>query len=235
MSVAPVEPSPGAAVGAVTAVCVTFAVVPASQRLGASGIDKRPVDGPVAVGPLGLTGDVIVDRRHHGGPDQALYAYSDEDADFWTSELERDIPPGTFGENLRIVGVSASDALIGEQWQLGEPGIGPVVEVTSPRTPCAKFARTMGDPRWVLRFTRVGRTGTYLRVVGPGRVAAGDPIAVVRRPEHGISVRRWFTEHHPGDAVTLLGLHDSGELRLQPALLDELDRVASRARRAAGA
>ena len=81
-------------------------------------IDKRPVSGPVAVGPLGLTGDEQVDRSH-GGRDRAVYVYADEDAAWWSEQLGRDIPPGRFGENLRTTGLDVTGARIGEQWRVG--------------------------------------------------------------------------------------------------------------------
>ena len=31
--------------------------------------------GAVGVGPLGLDGDEVSNRRHHGGPDKAVYAW----------------------------------------------------------------------------------------------------------------------------------------------------------------
>src|SRR5579859_3674869 len=71
-----------------------------------TGIDKRPVDGPVMVTParakgmVGLSGDRAYDVRNHGGPDQAVYAYAREDLDFWEAELGRTLPDGVFGENL---------------------------------------------------------------------------------------------------------------------------------------
>ena len=37
-----------------------------------SGIYKTPVDGPVAITQAGITGDVIVNTRNHGGIDQAV-------------------------------------------------------------------------------------------------------------------------------------------------------------------
>ena len=52
-----------------------------------TGIFKEPVEGPVAVGSLGLEGDVQADRRVHGGEDQAVYAYAIEDVEWWESEL----------------------------------------------------------------------------------------------------------------------------------------------------
>src|SRR5215472_9060079 len=98
-------------------------------RPGRSAIDKRPVLGPVAVGLLGLDGDECADTEHHGGFEQALYAYAREDLDWWTEQLARELPSGIFGENLTTSGISITTALIGEIWQLGTA----VVQVTSPR------------------------------------------------------------------------------------------------------
>jgi MOSC domain-containing protein YiiM len=219
--------------GRVTAVCAAREVIrqlhPPSGEYGDSGIGKLPLDGPVTVGPLGIEGDVIVDTRHHGGHDQALYAYSDADADVWVAELQREIPPGLFGENLRVSGVEATGAVVGERWQVGDPGAGPLLEVTSPRTPCAKFAARMGEPRWVKRFHTKGLTGTYLRVLEPGTVTAGDPVTVVARPSHGVTIGRWFREESPGDARALLDAHAAGEVRLQDAMRVAAVRALERA------
>ena len=146
-------------------------------------IEKRPVDGPVEVGPLGPAGD-----EHgagvHGGVHQALYAYAGEDAHFWEAELARSLWPGAFGENLTTTGVEVSGAVVGEQWR-----IGPVLaEVTSPRMPCATFARYWGVPDLIERFIAARRPGAYLRVLEPGAIRAGDPVEVVSRPEHGVTV-----------------------------------------------
>src|SRR2546422_8811655 len=81
-------------------------------------IDKRAVGGPVAVsapgpkgtGEVGLAGDRVCDIRHHGGPDQAVYAYAREDLDAWGLELGRDFPNGFFGENLTTSGVDVNGA-----------------------------------------------------------------------------------------------------------------------------
>lgn len=211
--------------GSVTAVCLAAAAAPPGGRGELSGIDKRPVPGPVHVGMLGLDGDHVVDARFHGGNDQALYAYSDAEADEWVAELGREVPPGWFGENLRVRGVATSDAVIGEQWRLGEPGTGPVVEVTTPRTPCGKFARHTGESRWVTRFTSKAHVGTYLRVVSPGLVGAGDPVTVLRRPAHGVTIRNWFTDAGPEPARILLAAEREGQLRLQESLRRQAAQV----------
>jgi MOSC domain-containing protein YiiM len=145
-------------------------------------IDKRPVDGAVEVGELGLHGDEQCDKRYHGGPDKALYAYAEEDAAWWADELEREIPPGLFGENLTTSGLDITNAVVGERWQIGGPVHGILVEVSSPRTPCGNLSGRMGIHRFHHRFARTGRVGAYLRVLEPGRVRAGNRIKVVHRP-----------------------------------------------------
>lgn len=213
----------------VTAVNVVARLRPQNFRpVPSTAIDKRPVDGPVEVGELGLAGDVQCDTRHHGGVHQAVYAFADEEAQWWAGLLGRSITPGTFGENLRTVGVDVDGAEIGEQWQLGASGTGPLLEVTSPRTPCRTFQAWMEEPRWVRRFTEHGRPGAYLRVLRPGAVTAGDPVEVVHRPGHGITVAAVFGVPDPTEMARLLELGDAG-LRLSPALRTAARRAAARA------
>lgn len=208
------------------AVCRVHALLDDPGPVGVTAIDKRPVDGPVAVGPLGLRGDVQADRRFHGGEEKALYAYADEEAAQWAAELGRDVPPGLFGENLRTVGLGTTTAVIGERWRIGATV---EVEVTSPRIPCATFGRHLQEDRWVRRFSDAGLVGTYLRVVQTGTVQAGDEITVVDRPVHGVTVGRWFRERSPEDARLLLGAHIAGHVSLCDSMLDTVREVLARA------
>ncbi|MEV5608240.1 MOSC domain-containing protein [Streptomyces sp. NPDC052225] len=163
------------------------------QPEGVTGIDKRPVEGPVRVsapgakgtGASGLAGDAVCDTRHHGGEDQAVYAYAREDLDAWEQALERPIPSGAFGENLTTEGVDVTGAKIGERWRVG-PDL--VLEVTSGRIPCRTFQGHLGERGWVKRFTQEGVPGAYLRVIEPGEIRAGDAIEVIHRPDHEVTV-----------------------------------------------
>jgi MOSC domain-containing protein YiiM len=146
--------------------------------LGRTAIDKRPSGAAAAVGRLGLAGDEQADKEHHGGPEQAVYAYAREDLDWWVERLGRELPNGVFGENVTTCGIDVTGALIGERWQLGTA----VVEVTSPRIPCVVFQNWMGEDHWVQRFAAAGRPGAYLRVTREGMVAPGDRLAVLHRP-----------------------------------------------------
>jgi MOSC domain-containing protein YiiM len=184
--------------GILEAVCVSGPRPIRLPRAGdsRSAIDKRPVPGRLAVHPLGLDGDVQVNRTWHGGEGQALYAYAQEDADWWAAELGRDLPAGRFGENLRTSGIDLTGALLGERWRIGAV----LVEVTAPRTPCAKLQAHWGVPRLIKRFTEHGASGAYLRVLETGDLGAGDRIDVVERPDHDVTIGRAFraftTERH---------------------------------------
>jgi MOSC domain-containing protein YiiM len=167
----------------VVAVNVVYEVRDLVAR-GPTAIDKRPVAGPVLADRLGFAGDRQCGRGH-GGPDKALYAYASEDAAWWAGELALEVHPGLFGENLTTAGLDVCGAHIGEVWQIGGTGAGPVVEVRMPRTPCDNLSARMELPGFHARFAASGRVGALLRVRSPGAVSAGDPVAVVHRPEHG--------------------------------------------------
>lgn len=183
----------------VLAVCVVHALLPDAGTVGVTGIDKRPLAGPVRVGPYGLRGDVQADRRDHGGLEQAVYAYSRDDAAWWSEQLGIDLTPGWFGENLLLDGIDVNGARIGERWRIGSGDDAVEVEVTRPRRPCQTFARRVGsrvDPAlergWVKRFQQASRPGAYLRVVKNGVVASGDPVDVVARPEGAPTIAEVF-------------------------------------------
>ncbi|HET8680854.1 MAG TPA: MOSC domain-containing protein [Micromonosporaceae bacterium] len=165
-----------------------------AKTVGVTGIDKQPAEGPVQVrapGPKrtglgsGLVGDRLFDTAHHGGDDQAVYAYAREDLDAWQAELGRTLPGGVFGENLTTAGVDVTGALIGERWRIGEHV---VLEVAIPRIPCGTFAHWMAEQGWIKRFTQRAQPGAYLRVVVPGEIRAGDPVSVIDRPDHDVTI-----------------------------------------------
>ena len=168
------------------------------KGLAATGIDKRPVDhsvavtapGPKGTGAVGLAGDHAYDVKHHGGSDQALYAYARKDLDTWQEQLGRRLHNGSsFGENLTTIGVDVNGALIGERWRIGTDVL---LEISCPRIPCATFQGWLGEPDWLKRFIRARQPGAYLRVINEGSIRAGDHIEVISRPGHDVTVALTF-------------------------------------------
>src|SRR4051812_49002430 len=150
-----------------------------------SAIGKAPVAGRVKVEGVNLAGDDQADRRVHGGPDKAVYAYAAEDIAWWARELDRDdLPPGIFGENLTTEGVDVTNALIGERWRIGTVEL----EVCQPRFPCFKLGLRFGDPLMLKRFARAERPGAYLRIVTEGELQAGDEVDITHPPSHGVTI-----------------------------------------------
>jgi MOSC domain-containing protein YiiM len=151
-----------------------------------TGIFKRPAAGPVQITPDGLPGDFIGDSKNHGGPDQAVYVYGAADYDWWSKELNRELAPGTFGDNLTISELASADFSIGDRLHIGDAVI---LEVTAPRIPCGTLAGRMGIPTFVKQFRAAERPGLYCRVIAAGAVQAGDQVRV---------------EKYSGATVTLL-------------------------------
>jgi len=203
-----------------------------AKQLAMTGIDKRPVDRPVLVrapGPKktglhsGLVGDPIGDIKHHGGDDQAVYAYAREDYDWWEEELGRQLAGGAFGENLTTEGIDVNAALIGEIWRIGDEL---ELQPTFGRVPCATFQARMQEPQWLKRFTKANRTGAYLRVITPGQVQAGDAISVVYRPVKSVSIAEAFRIYMV-DRGSLARLLDAESLPadLREEVEDRLTRI----------
>ena len=137
--------------------------------------------------------DTQTDRRHHGGEEQAVYAFAREDLDVWGSRLGVTLRDGQFAENLTTEGIDINAALVGEQWRIGTV----LLQICSVRTPCNDFKNWMGvsgydNTQWVKKFTAEARPGPYLRVLEEGQLQAGDEIVVVHRPDHDITVSTLF-------------------------------------------
>jgi MOSC domain-containing protein YiiM len=137
-----------------------------------TGIFKHPVQGPVLVDQQGIVSDAVCNRKHHGGPDQAVYVMGSADLDFWSRELGRTIEPGFFGENLVIDSIDSAKMHVGDQLMAAEVKL----EVTAARIPCATLTARIGDPNFAPRFKQAGQPGFYCRVLQGGMMAADETV-----------------------------------------------------------
>lgn len=183
--------------------------VPWHDRVVTTAIWKEPVKGRIAAAGVNLDGDGQADRRVHGGPTKAIYAYAIEDYHWWAGQIGSPLTPGTFGENLTIAGIDLRAAVVGERWQVGSI----TARVTEPRIPCFKLGIRMGDAAFVSRFADAARPGAYLAIERAGDMEAGDTIHLLDRPHHEVTigdVERAY-HGHPELLPMLVDLEDLSE------------------------
>jgi len=198
---------------------------PGDERI--TGIYKLPVQGPIFITTDGLSGDLIANKKHHGGPDQAVYVYGQADYDYWRDELGDRIAPGLFGENLTISGLESAIFNVGDFLHIGEV----ILQVTAPRIPCATLAAKLGDPQFVKKFKQAERPGLYCRVLQIGEVSIGDPVVVKRYPGETVSLMEMVDDYYNPDKseaglrrflVAPIAIRD--RLEKEKILADLLDR-----------
>ncbi|MCI0518429.1 MAG: MOSC domain-containing protein [Woeseiaceae bacterium] len=176
------------------------------RKLVSTGIFKLPVQGEVYAGIEHLAGDGQADLTVHGGQDKALYAYSTEHYPVWAKELGvAKLESSQFGENLTVSGMLEDSVMPGDRYRFGHV----IAVVTQPRLPCFKLGIRMGDDTFPNRFLKSGRLGFYLRVEQPGVLQAGDPVELLERAAHRISISDLWqmvfgAERHPADAQRAL-------------------------------
>lgn len=141
-----------------------------------TGIYKYPVDGNIQLGAEDVVGDAVVDRKHHGGEEMAVYAYSADQYPFWKARFPNsDWSLGMFGENLTIEGMDESKMHIGSQYAIGDA----IIEVCQPREPCFKLGIRFGTQAVLKEFIHQPYPGVYFRVKKPGVVKVGDELVEV--------------------------------------------------------
>ena len=150
-----------------------------------TGIFKDPVDGPVTIRKLNLTGDQQADLTVHGGTEKAVYAYPAEHYEHWRKKLpEVPFSWGKFGENLTTEGLAENMLCIGDRLRVGSA----ILMVTQPRMPCYKLALRFDRDDMIKRFLTSQRSGFYFSVVEEGEVHAGSKVEIMSRDPHRVAV-----------------------------------------------
>lgn len=154
-----------------------------------TGLVKLPAAGPVHVAAAGLEGDGQASLGPHGGLDRAVLSYAGDHYDLWRAEYrDFDFSPGTFGENLTVTGLDEGQVCLGDIYRVG----GARIQVSMPRSPCAKLEWRTGIPGFLTRVQASARIGWLHRVLEEGPVAAGDAITLLERPCPDWTVMRTY-------------------------------------------
>ena len=193
------------------------------NKLETTGIYKLPTPEPVHISSLGIKEDFIASKKHHGGLDQAIYVYGTRDYDWWSTELGRDLYPGTFGENLDITELESAQFDIGDRLLIGSV----ILEISAPRIPCGTLAARMEDPQFVKRFRHAERPGFYCRVLQEGTIEMGNDVKIESYEKETVSVIQIFRDYYDKDKseeTIRKQLNAPIAIRLRTALEEELQR-----------
>lgn len=154
-----------------------------------TGIYKLPVDGPIRLVEDGVKGDLIGNKKVHGGKFKACYLFSSEHYTYWKPQYPRlHWNWGMFGENLTTEGLLDSDIQVGDIYRIGSA----TVQATIPREPCYKLGLKFKDQAVVNAFIEYGHPGAYVRVLEEGIVVTGDEIVRLESAKDSISIRDFF-------------------------------------------
>ena len=148
-------------------------------------IYKKPIDGLVNVGDVGIDGDLQADLKVHGGYDKAIYAYSFQHYKFWSERLNQDFNDfGLVGENLTIDDFNEKDLNIGDEISIGSC----LLQISQPRIPCYKVGIKMNNRDFPKIFSQSCLLGSYLRVLETGKFKSGDEVEISKREKNSMSV-----------------------------------------------
>ncbi len=143
-----------------------------------TGMFKEEAKGEVWLSKTGLAGDEVADKKNHGGPEKAVFAYPIKHYTFWKKELDIDIDMGAMGENFAVLEMDEFSVCIGDTYKMGDA----VIQVSQPRQPCWKPARRFRIKDFALKIQNSGRTGWYFRVLQEGNVKAETDLELIERP-----------------------------------------------------
>ena len=150
-----------------------------------TGIFKFPVNHSIYLGEEDVENDTVIDRKYHGGIDQAVYAYSENHYAYW-KELYPNLNwhYGMFGENLTISNLEETEIQVGNIYKLGEV----LLEVTKPREPCIKLGLVFGTQNILKQFWNSTKSGIYFKVLQTGKVTMNDDLILAEKSENTLTI-----------------------------------------------
>ncbi|CAM1351586.1 MOSC domain-containing protein [Tenacibaculum crassostreae] len=156
-----------------------------------TGIFKYSVDIPIFLDEEEVRGDAICNREHHGGIDQAVYAYSVKHYDYF-KELYPDLnwEMGMFGENLTLSDLEETAIHVGDTFKVGDV----ILEVTKSRQPCMKLGVRFNDMSIVKQFWNTTMCGVYFKVLQTGFVKKDDVFELLKSDKTKPTIAEIYTQ-----------------------------------------
>ncbi|MDH3323270.1 MAG: MOSC domain-containing protein [Flavobacteriaceae bacterium] len=155
-----------------------------------TGIYKYPVEKAIFLGKEDVLDDHVIDRKYHGGIDQAVYAYGENHYAYWEKLYPHlEFNYGMFGENLTLSNLNEEALLIGSIYQLG----GAKIQVSKSRQPCVKLGIRFQDAKVIKQFWDTTKCGVYFKVIETGFVAKGDTLTLLKEAKNAVSIAELYS------------------------------------------
>lgn len=150
-----------------------------------TGIYKYPVEESIFLGKEDVLKDDVIDRKYHGGIDQAVYAYGENHYAYWKGLYPNlEFNYGMFGENLTISDLLEEEITVGSIYQLGACKL----EVSKPRQPCVKLGIRFQDAKVIKQFWNTSKSGVYFKVLETGKVTKNDVLVLLEKANNTPSI-----------------------------------------------
>ena len=145
-----------------------------------SAIHKKAVPSALFLTKTGFKEDEQADLKNHGREDKAVLIIPTTNYPFFSINK----PFGFLGENLSISGIDEHKIHIGDRLKINDV----ILEVTQPRSPCAKLGEQVGRKDFVKEYSSSGRVGFYCRVIKEGEVQVNTNLELIKTAERSVSI-----------------------------------------------
>ncbi len=155
-----------------------------------TGIFKYTVNSNIHLKKQGVKNDNVIDKKHHGGSEKAVYAFCKNHYGYFQKLYPNlDFRNGMFGENLTVSNLFETEVYIGDVFKIGNA----IIQVSQPRYPCYKLGLVFNNQKIVKQFLNTTFTGFYFRVMQEGTISKGDEIQLIKKAENSMTLAEVFS------------------------------------------
>jgi len=155
-----------------------------------TGIFKKDTKNGIFLQKTGVLNDAVVNKKHHGGKNMAVYAFSSNNYAFFESSFKNiSFYYGIFGENLTIQNFDEKNIYIGDVFKIG----GAIIQVSQPRLPCKTLNAVFQSDDFMKLYLHTTFSGAYFRVLQEGQVSKNDTLSLLEQEKESLSLATVFS------------------------------------------
>ena len=155
-----------------------------------TGIFKKTTNKPIFLGKEDVKEDAVINRKHHGGNEMAVYAFSKKHYAYFQKLYPKiKFYHGIFGENITVANLEETEIYIGDIYKVGEA----IIQVSQPRLPCLTLSAVFKSDILMKQFINTTFSGAYFRVLHEGFVAKNNTFSLLERQKNSMTLAQIFS------------------------------------------